>query len=120
LRNGTAMEEIANQNALEWRAATGIKRDDTSINRLVLRTAFRMGRPEQGKLLYGGNSLGSGDFAVIIINEVIDAAPDTIRQEGQLKPIQEQLQRLFSNNVWSQYVKQLRDNADIQIFSNNL
>lgn len=120
LRNGTAMEEIANQNAFEWRAATGIKRDDTSINRLVLRTAFRMGRPEQGKLLYGGNSLGSGDFAVIIINEVIDAAPETIRQEGQLKPIQEQLQRLFSINVWSQYVKQLRGNADIQIFSNNL
>lgn len=120
LRNGTSMEEIANQNAFEWKHATGIKRDDTSVNRLVLRTAFRMGRPKQDKPLYGGNSLGSGDYTVIIIDEVIDAALDTIRQEEELKPIQDQLQRLFSNNVWSQYVKQLREGADIQIYSNNL
>jgi len=119
LKAQVSREDIASRRDVEWNQVTGIKRDDTSVNRAILRTAFRLGRPVSDKPVYGGSSLGSGDYAVIIINKVKDADISTLKEE-ELKPIENQLQRMESNIAWIQFVKDLRERAKIQVNSNRL
>ncbi|MFQ5659137.1 MAG: SurA N-terminal domain-containing protein [Gammaproteobacteria bacterium] len=119
LRNNVSRDEVAVKYNFEWQHKTAVKRDDVQVNRSVLRTAFRLGRPQPGKPLYGGNLLGSGDYAVVIVNEVNDAETGTLKDE-ELVTIRDQLQKQLAADTWTRFMRDLKEQADIHVYSKNL
>lgn len=119
LKNDAALDEIAGENGFEWQKATAIKRNDPEIDGRILRTAFSVGRPRQGENIFGGDSLASGDYAIVVVEAVRDADVSAISEEER-NAIKNQLESLTTNDSWAQLLKDLREKADIQIYENNI
>ncbi|HKJ21626.1 MAG TPA: peptidyl-prolyl cis-trans isomerase, partial [Gammaproteobacteria bacterium] len=116
LKQGQASETVAENRDLEWQSAIGVKRDDPKVNRSILRTAFSLGRPDDGPAM-GGDALGSGDYAVVQVNAVHDAqtlAADDVRPERK------ELERLHASEAFNQFLDTLKSDAKIRILRNNL
>lgn len=112
LRAGKDMSTIAGERGIKWKNAVDINRDDISINRSVLRKAFSIGIPGDNKPVFGGESLGTGDFAVIAVQAIRDPEPGSIKD----KEIDKISIQLFSANAgasWQQYLNELKANAKI-------
>ena len=119
LEQGRSKEEVTLEFAVDWRNATGVTQDDETINRAVLRTAFRAGVPEAGQPLYDGMSLGTGDYTVVIVNSVTDADPDAIDGEEQ-DIVRSQLLQANTASAWMEFTGNLRANADVTVYEETL
>jgi peptidyl-prolyl cis-trans isomerase D len=119
LKSGSSVDQVATDFSIEWKDATAIKRDNTGVNRSVLRTAFKLGRPESGQAVFGGSSLGSGDYAVVMVKGVFDPDASSYKEE-ELQQIKAQLQRLKAASSWTQLVKDVRSQSDINVFKDRL
>ena len=119
LKAGADSESVAEEFEVVWTPSTKIKRDNTGINRAVVRTAFRLGRPASGESLYGGGSLGSGDYALVILTKVEDPDPSSFN-EADAANIRNQLLRLKAGTTWQQLVKDIRKTADVTVFEDRL
>jgi peptidyl-prolyl cis-trans isomerase D len=119
LKGGSSEEEVATEYSIDWKNGTAIKRDNTGTNRSVLRTAFKLGRPEAGKMVYGGTSLGSGDYAVVIVKDVNDPDASSYKEE-ELELIRAQLERSKAISNWLQLVKNFRNQSEVNVFSDRL
>jgi hypothetical protein len=89
------------------------------VNRAVLRTAFRLGRPQEEKPLLGGISLGTGDYAVIAVIAVNIPEPATIK-DAEIENTQKQLQALQSAASWKQFYEEIRSAAKISVFKDRI
>lgn len=119
LQQGRSKEETALEFAVYWNNVTGVTQDDETINRAVLRTAFRAGVPEAGQPLYDGMSLGTGDYTVVIVNAVTDADPDAIDEEEQ-DAVRNQLLQANTASSWMEFTGNLRANADVTVYEETL
>ena len=119
LEQGRSKEEVTLEFAVDWRNAKGVTQDDETINRAVLRTAFRAGVPEAGQPLYDGMSLGTGDYTVVIVNSVTDADPDAIDGEEQ-DIVRSQLLQANTASAWMEFTGNLRANADVTVYEETL
>ncbi len=119
LKNGSSQEQVAAEYGFEWIHARDVKRDDPGINRSVLRTAFKLGRPEAGQAVYGGTSLGSGDYALVVVEHVTDPDDSSYTKE-ELEAFRMQLQKLKAAGNWTQLMKDERRKAQINIYSDRL
>ena len=119
LEQGRSKEEVTLEFGVDWRNATGVTQDDETINRAVLRTAFRAGVPEAGQPLYDGISLGTGDYTVVIVNSVTDADPDAIDEEEQ-DVVRSQLLQANTASAWMEFTGNLRANADVTVYEETL
>ena len=115
LRQGRSQEELALEFDLDWISATGVAQDDESINRAVLRTAFRAGTPDAGSPAYDGASMGSGDYAVVIVSAVTMADPEAMDNE-QLDAARERLLQAQVTAAWEAYNENLRTGADVTVY----
>ena len=119
LQQGRSKEDVALEFAVYWNNVTGVTQDDETINRAVLRTAFRAGVPEAGQPLYDGMSLGTGDYTVVIVNSVTDADPDAIDEEEQ-DVVRSQLLQANTASAWMEFNGNLRANADVTVYEETL
>ncbi len=119
LKSGSSPEQVATDFGFDWVNAKGIKRDNTGINRSVLRTAFKLGRPDAEQAVYGGTSLGSGDYTLVIVKAVNDPDPSSYTK-AELDPIRTQLQKLKATADWTHLVKDIRNTSEINIFADRL
>ena len=115
LRQGKSQEELALEFDLDWTSATGLTQDDESINRAVLRTAFRAGTPDAGSPAYDGASMGSGDYAVVIVSAVTMADPEAMEEE-QMDAVRGQLLQAQVSAAWEAYNENLRSAADVTVY----
>ena len=105
--------------AVEWSAVEGVKRDDVSVSRAILRHAFRLGQPENGQPVMTGAALGSGDYALVVV---------TAAQEGEAAPADEdlrqdldlELKRARGGAEWRGFLQNARDNASVDIYRENI
>ena len=119
LRQGKSKQELAGQFSLNWRTASGVTQDDETINRAVLRAAFRAGVPETGQPVYDGISLGTGDYAVVIVHSVARAEPDNMENE-ELNAVRRQLLQAHSASAWMGFNENLQTYADITVYEDSL
>jgi hypothetical protein len=119
LRSGRTFVDIASGRNVEWLNAEGVTRTDISVNRAILRTAFRMGRPREQETLFGGVALGTGEYAVIAILAAHDPDPASIK-EVEIKNIQNQLQSMRTSITWQEYLAEMKRKADIRIFKDRI
>ena len=119
LKSGTSSDQLTDDDDIEWKHFTDVKRDNTGVNRSVLRTAFKLGRPDEGESAYTGISLDSGDYALVIVKSVNEPDPSSFSSE-ELATIKTQLEQMKSTTDWRRLMKDLRAQAEINIFSDRL
>lgn len=115
LEQGRSKEEVALEFGLYWSDAMGVTQDDETINRAVLRTAFRAGIPETDQPLHDGASMGSGDYAVVIVYSVNEADPEVI-DEDERNIVRSQLLQAKTASAWAEFNRNLRTNADVTVY----
>ena len=104
---------------VEWSEAEGVKRDDVLVSRAILRHAFSLGKPENGQPVVTGAALGSGDYALVVV---------TAAQEGEAAPADEdlrqdldlELKRARGGAEWRGFLQNARDNANVDIYRENI
>jgi len=117
LQSGEGREQLASKEGLKWAEKEKLGRDDTGVDNVLRRMAFKLPRPNGGKASYGGSVLDSGDYALIALLDVDKAETVDVERRKQLK---DELLRNTSNQEWRDLMSDLRRHADIAIFSENL
>lgn len=119
LREGEDRQVIGTEEGLEWKEVTDVERGSTDVNQAVLRMAFELGRPAASGPAYGGVGIGTGDYVLVAVLSVTDADPENAPEEAKKKS-QDQLFTAHSNGDWNDFVDELRAQADIRLFSENI
>src|SRR5690606_38959873 len=78
LTAGAALKELADAEKLAYQEADAAGRDASELNPEVLRSVFRMPRPDADKALDKGFALINGDYAIVRLSAVSDADPSTM------------------------------------------
>jgi len=117
LQSGEGREQLASKEGLKWVEKEKLGRDDTGVDNVLRRMAFKLPRPNGGKASYGGSVLDSGDYALIALLDVDKAETVDVERRKQLK---DELLRNTSNQEWRDLMSDLRRHADIAIYSENL
>jgi peptidyl-prolyl cis-trans isomerase D len=119
LNNNLSKEELAEKHSLQWEDTSYIKRNETDINPVIIQTAFSAGKPTESQPVHAGASLASGDYAVVIVHNIEDTGSEALNQET-LEALKAQLGQQNAQLSWNSYVRELREKADVEVFSNNL
>lgn len=114
---GESADELLQQHGLELQQAEQAERDDISLNRSVIRTAFRLAPPEADTSTVEGTQLGNGDYVVVSLQSVnfpeklmgID-----INNQGL------EMRQVRAAADWDGYFDALKDNTEISIVESNL
>ncbi|MCK5431718.1 MAG: peptidyl-prolyl cis-trans isomerase, partial [Gammaproteobacteria bacterium] len=53
LKQGSDLSQVAESFEFEWTQADAVTRDDVSVNRKILRTAFKLGKPAENSFTFG-------------------------------------------------------------------
>jgi peptidyl-prolyl cis-trans isomerase D len=119
LESGSQLAEIEDEYSIIWATRIAMDRNDTNIDRQIVETAFTAGTPSEGESVYGGVSLLSGDYVVVMVTAVHDVDPALIPDE-EVTQIQVRLMQNQASRTWSSIIGDLRSNADIEIYEDNL
>ena len=119
LQEGRSQGELAAEFDLDWKDATDVARDNESINRAVLRAAFKAGRPAAGQPRFNGASLGTGDYALVIVRSVAESGEDAMGQDER-DQLRLQLQEVSALSVWEGFTKSLQADAAVEIYEETL
>jgi len=120
LQGGKSFDDVAAARNIEWQNAEGVTRTDVAVNRAILRTAFRLGKPRDSSTpLYGSVALGTGDFAVIAVLAAHDPEPGSIKDD-EIKNIQNRMQAIRTAISWQEYLADLKQRADIKLFQDRI
>lgn len=120
LKEGTDLDQLAKDKSFEWTKSEDVSRDDPNVKRSVLRSIFKLGRPEEGKSLYDGFSDGMNDYVVVGVTAVNDADLEWSGMDEEAEKTVEQLQQQRSNDTWQDFVTSLKQHADIELYSEAL
>ena len=119
LAQGESKDDLALEFSLDWITVEDVTQDDETVNRAVLRAAFRAGVPEAGQPVHDGVSLGTGDYAVVIVHAVATADPDTMEAE-ELDVVRGQLLQAHTASAWTGFSENLQLDADITVYEDTL
>lgn len=118
LKAGTAPEAVNTSKDLNWNTASGAKRDSTDVTRSVLRTAFQINKPADAPGLEG-YSLGSGDYAVVVVTDVQDGNVEDVA-ETTTKATKNDMLRVRGSTEWREFLDTAREEAKVKIFEENI
>ncbi len=117
LKQVADLSQAAENLGFEWKQADAVTRDVVSVNRKVLRTAFKLGKPADNGFTSVGTEIGREDYAVVAVSGV--GYPDTLLDDD-IDETKEMLLQSKTNDEWSSLVDALMDKASTSINSNNL
>ena len=121
LQTGEDMEEVAAEEDFQWQRKEGVLRDSTEVSLAVLRFAFRLGRPAaDGKPLFGGGTLGSGDYALIALLAVNEIEDDSALDAEELDAGWQELSVFYPARDWQEAENWLRAGASIETLQEEL
>ncbi|MGQ0656761.1 MAG: SurA N-terminal domain-containing protein [Chromatiales bacterium] len=119
LRNGEPRDALAHDEQLAWTEKKGITRDDPDISRAIARTAFSLVPAKPEEVMYGGVSVGTGDYALVGVLKASD--PDLTKiGDAERKLSREQLFTSYANNDWRDYLAALKAAARIETHPDRL
>ncbi len=119
IRQGADTDTVAEEYSIIWTNKNEVGRTDLALNRQLLQAAFVADKPAEDEISVTGTPLITGDYGIVIIQNVNDIDPESLADED----IAEIFNRVMQNNAsrtWSNILKDLRADADIQIFEDNL
>ena len=118
MQAGESKESVVTDN-LEWQENEAITRDDTTINRAVLRKAFSMSVPADGESSLDTTTVSGGDYAVIMLSNVIEGSVEDSKKVD-IENVELELLRRNSSLEWQSFMSDVQNNADITINTDNI
>jgi len=117
LKQGSELSQVAEAHGFEWKQADAVTRDAVSVNRTILRTAFKLGKPVENGFTFAGTEIGREDYAVVAVSEI--GYPVTLLDED-IDKTKSMLLQSKASDEWSSVVDALMDKASTSIYSSNL
>lgn len=101
----------------EWKLVESgmVKRNDTTAAAEVVRKAFTLQNPEQGKSRYAGVALANGDFAVLSVSKVVDGETAADPEDPKQKALVERMDNQLGMAQLSTLGSYLRDQAKVEL-----
>lgn len=121
LEQGVQWEDLVEKNLLNSKQAK-VSRDQLpqDLDRELVNTVFQAKRPDASQAaVYGGTLLAAGDYALFRLMEVIDADV-TNASEETTENIRANLQRWLGLDSYLSYQTDLRLNAEVEIFEEQI
>ena len=121
-------DQLASKHDLQWLPAQWIQRHDSTLKQPdIVREAFKMGHPSKNQAIYQGITLSNGDYALIALLDVKEGKVTTAKtdktkatdQSSTEKSTQQQQQAL-GESEYQQLVSELKGNAKIKNYSQQL
>jgi len=116
LRDGKAAEDVATQFDAQLHASSWIQHgsnpDDMSAS--VVRTAFGLPKPVEGKSSAKGIAMGDGDEAVVFVQSVKDGDPSKLDAEAKLQ-IADQIRKDYAARISKALRQALRARAEVKV-----
>ncbi len=120
LREGGDPARLAEEKGWSWRPLGLIKRDGGAIgDREVVEYAFRLPHPQEGEKVFGAVAKGTGDYAVVVLSQVVDGDPEAI-DEATRQALVQGRQRALGIAELVAAMEELRRRADVVIKPENL
>lgn len=117
LKDGSELSQVAEDFGFEWKQTEAITRDAVSVNRKILRTAFKLGKPADNGYTFGGTKIGKEDYAVVAVSKI--AYPETLLDED-IDKTKAMLLQSKSADEWSSLLDTLIDKANTSTNAGNL
>ncbi len=119
LKQGGKLEQMAEEDKLEYKTAKLVARGDQTVDKVVLEAAFRLGKPSDGGHLDSKTFTTKGDLAVFSVLAVEDgdaaAQPETMRVF-----IKQLIQATQADDNVRNLVASLRRTAEVKVFASRL
>jgi peptidyl-prolyl cis-trans isomerase D len=119
LRTGTDAAVLAREQGTEWSAPAMVKRDDRTLNPLLLRTAFSMPRPAGQGAAYGSVVFPTGDYVLIRLTAVREGEPSKVDPKVRSETAKAFERQLGAEDLGA-WVETLRQRADVTVHSDVL
>lgn len=114
LKQGKDIAEVAEIFDFEWTDATAVNRNDISVNRKILREAFKLTKNVENLPAFGSTEIGKEDYAVFLVKNV--SIPEELLDEDVAQS-KAQLQQSIVSSEWFSMIDVLVEQADININS---
>ena len=111
---GATLEELNNQDYYAFRKAQGVTRASGGFNPEVMRKAFALAPPQDGKPVDYGFALSNGDFALIHLAAVTDGDPSELKPEQRTQMLRA-YENMFRSMEMEILLLDLRARADVVI-----
>ena len=118
VKAGQPMSEVIAAEGLDWKNVVGAKRDSTEVNRAIINKAFSEVTDESG-VVYLSVPVGASDNAVVRVSNVVFPADDDLDQESQ-SALRQQLEEEKKASSWATYVRDIRQQAQVEIYYERL
>jgi len=112
LEAGESMADLAERDGVRYTESTRIQRNDSSADGQLLRSLFRMKRPENGPI-YDIIERDDGDKSVIALISVNDETPDLAEEDRRQRAEGQRGER--GNMEFMTYVRELRRVSDVEV-----
>jgi len=119
LHSGTADNSIAGKLKVAWKNTVTVARDSKDADAAIVKKAFTMTKPQEGKISYDGVVLRNGDYAIIALNKVTEGDPATV-DKSERETIRRQLANALQANSREYLIATLRKGASIKIQEEDL
>ncbi len=119
LRQGSDLFQVSEMFEFEWEQADAVIRDDVSVNRKILRTAFKLGKPQEDSLKFSGVEIDKENYAVLAVSNVQYPDRETLL-DVDVEKTKSTLLESKSSDEWFLFVDALMDKASISKDLNKL
>lgn len=119
LNKGESRDALAQSEGLQWTEASDVVRSDPNVNRAMTRAAFKLRPAEEGKPVYGGVPMGTGDYAIVGVLAMHDADPG--KADGAAR--QQTQRELFLESAkanWTEYLGAIKAAAEVDTYLDKL
>lgn len=112
IKSGKNLETIAEEKEITWNHANDITRNDVTVNRSILRTAFSLGIPEKGKPVYSGLTLGTGEYVVVTVTSVSEPDLESIKDKNR-EDLSIRLYSAYAEDDWEHYLDEIKSESEL-------
>ena len=118
VKAGQPMSEVIAQEGLDWKNVVGAKRDSAEVNRAIINKAFSAVTDESG-VVYLSVPVGVSDHAVVRVSNVLFPTDDDLDHESQ-SVLRQQIEEEKKASSWATYVRDIRQQAQVEIYYERL
>lgn len=119
LQKGEDLNSLMASEGLSWHTAKNIDRNGGDVSRAVARAAFKVTTPKPGEFAYAGIPVGTGDYAIIQVANVVTPPLEKLPTE-QLTELKRQAGQTRTLLSWHEFVDALKSHAKITTHVENL
>lgn len=113
LRSGEPVDDLVEEEGLEWQEEMGVARSDPSLNPDVADLAFSATPPEGDERVYEGSSLPNGTFVVVELHAVTSGSLSDLSEQDR-EQLRMSLNEHYGRRVFDAMLARKRAEADIE------